>query len=91
MANDLMLVEEVAHELRTPVATVRWWIHTGKLKATRPGRRLLVRRSEVERLLASATVSSGTASAAPAPLRVVPSELDRKRAQDIRRRLGLTP
>jgi excisionase family DNA binding protein len=86
--NDLLNVEEVAHEMRVPVATVWWWIRTGKLPAAKPGRRLLVRRSDLEALL-SATLVKPKVQKAPAPLRLVPNDLDRKRAEDARRPLGL--
>jgi excisionase family DNA binding protein len=50
--DELLFVEEVAREVRAPVETVRWWIRTGKLPASKPGRRLLIRRSDLLRLLA---------------------------------------
>jgi excisionase family DNA binding protein len=48
----LLLIPEVAKQLRTTEATVRYWIATGKLASLRPGRRVLIRASEVERFLA---------------------------------------
>jgi excisionase family DNA binding protein len=46
-------VAEIAEELRVNPATVRLWIRRGRLKAMRAGqRKLLVRRSELERMLA---------------------------------------
>jgi len=50
--SDLMLVGEVAAICRTNVSTVRFWIQTGKLPSLRPGRRRLVRRSDLESFLA---------------------------------------
>jgi excisionase family DNA binding protein len=87
-ANEYMLAEEVARELRVPVATLRWWVRTGKLRAIRPGRRLLIRRSDLEAFLSEMTVRPSPRNARP-PLRVVPNELDRKRAEEALRRLGL--
>jgi excisionase family DNA binding protein len=48
----LLLVEEVASLARASVGTVRHWIATGKIASLRPGRRVLVRRSELERFIA---------------------------------------
>ncbi|MGH2872679.1 MAG: helix-turn-helix domain-containing protein [Solirubrobacteraceae bacterium] len=46
-------VTEIAEELRVNPATVRLWIRRGRLKAMRAGqRKLLVRRSELDRMLA---------------------------------------
>ena len=48
-----LTLAEIAAELRVNPATVRLWISRGQLNATRPGRRkLLVRRSELDRMLA---------------------------------------
>ena len=47
-----LTLAEVAAELRVNPATVRLWIARGRLPATRPGqRKLLVRRSDVDRML----------------------------------------
>jgi excisionase family DNA binding protein len=87
-AEDLLLVEEVAREMRVPVTTVRWWIRTGKLPASRPGRRLVVRRSDLEALLSAKSVKPKLRDASAARLRFVPSELDRKRADEALKRRG---
>ena len=47
----LFLVEEVAAICRVPISTVRHWILIGKLKSIRPGRRRLVRQSDLEEFL----------------------------------------
>ncbi len=52
MQHELMILEEVAREARTSVHSVRHWIRSGKLASIRPGRRRLVRRADLERLLA---------------------------------------
>jgi len=45
----LLTTEEVAEILRTGPSTVRFWRHVGKgPRATRPGRRVLYRESDVE-------------------------------------------
>jgi len=81
-----LLLNEIAEETRTPLSTVRHWIATGKLPSVRPGRRRLVRRVDLDAFLAppanDATADAGT---------VVPSELDRHRASELRHRLGLQP
>lgn len=53
---DLLLVEEVARETRSTVWAVRYWIRTGKLAALRPGKRLLIRRSDMLQMLAAMAV-----------------------------------
>jgi excisionase family DNA binding protein len=54
LADDPWLtLAEIAEELRVNPATVRLWVSRGRLKATRAGqRKLLVRRSELDRMLA---------------------------------------
>lgn len=37
-----LFIHEVAKIARVPEATVRWWIQSGKLPSTRPGRRRMV-------------------------------------------------
>ena len=76
-SDGLLLVEEVAREVRAPVETIRWWIRTGKLPASKPGRRLLIRRSDLQRLLAArekpdatgdqVSTDAGNAERAPKP------------------------
>jgi excisionase family DNA binding protein len=51
--DDLLLLTEVAEITRSPLSTVRCWIAAGKISALRPGRKVLVRRSELERFLAA--------------------------------------
>jgi excisionase family DNA binding protein len=69
-----LTLAEIAEEMRVNPATVRLWVSRGRLKATRAGqRKLLVRRSELDRMLAS-TASSEPEPAqprVPAPLRPV--------------------
>lgn len=48
-----LTLAEIAEELRVNPATVRLWVRRGRLKALRAGqRKLLVRRSELDRMLA---------------------------------------
>lgn len=50
-----LTLAEVADELRVNPSTVRLWVSQGRLPASRVGRRKwLVRRSELQRLIASA-------------------------------------
>jgi excisionase family DNA binding protein len=69
-----LTLAEIAEELRVNPATVRLWISRGRLKAMRAGqRKLLVRRSELDRMLAL-TDPSGAAPQQPRmpePLRPV--------------------
>jgi excisionase family DNA binding protein len=60
-----LTLAEIADELRVNPATVRLWISRGRLKAMRAGqRKLLVQRSELDRMLA-ATDSSQQSPAQP--------------------------
>lgn len=61
---DLLLLPEVADMCRASVNSVRAWIREGKLPASRPGRRVLIRRADVETMLVTAAI--GTPAAAPA-------------------------
>jgi excisionase family DNA binding protein len=48
---EYLLVSEIAETCRVPLGTVRHWIRTGRLPSIRPGRRRLVRRTDLERFL----------------------------------------
>lgn len=57
-----LTLAEIAEELRVNPATVRLWVRKGQLEATRAGmRKLIVRRSELERMLASVNPAGGAA------------------------------
>ena len=55
---DLMFVEEVAAVARVSSETIRYWIKRGKLASSRPGRRRLIRRDDLEAFLASGTLNA---------------------------------
>lgn len=57
-----LTVAEVAETLRLNQQTVRNWIDQGRLPALRIGRRVRIKRSDFERILAT-----GTTQAAPTP------------------------
>jgi excisionase family DNA binding protein len=63
-----LTVQQVSEELGVHEATVRKWIATKRLPASRPGpRRLRVRRSDVDRLLGSdSSFGSSPPSSPPA-------------------------
>lgn len=64
-ADPWLTLAEIADELRVSPATVRLWVSKGKLEATRAGRRkLLVRRSSLDRMLET---SQGPARRSEAP------------------------
>ena|SRR5947209_1592605 len=68
LEDSLLTVAEVAEILKLNQQTVRNWIDQGSLPAVRLGRRVRIRRSELERLIdEGATVSSGTSTEAPGP------------------------
>jgi excisionase family DNA binding protein len=50
---EFLLLDEVAREYRAPVASVRYWIASGRLRSIRPGRRRLVSREDLDRFLAT--------------------------------------
>jgi excisionase family DNA binding protein len=52
-SREFLLLDEVAHECRAPLSTVRYWIACGRLNSIRPGRRRLVSRADLERFLTS--------------------------------------
>ena len=56
--SEYLYVSEVADMCRAPIQSVRQWIREGRLPATRPGRRVLIRRVDVEALLRSAAVGA---------------------------------
>ena len=53
---DLLTSAEVAEMTRLPLATLRWWRHTGEAgpKSFKLGRRVMYRRADVEQWLAEA-------------------------------------
>lgn len=51
MENNLLTVPEAAQMLRLSEHTVYLWLRSGKLKSVRPGRKWLIPREEVDRLL----------------------------------------
>ena len=61
-ADPWLTLAEIADELRVNPATVRLWISKGQLNASRAGvRKWIVRRSDLERMLAETNVSAGGA------------------------------
>jgi excisionase family DNA binding protein len=57
---DLMFVDEAAAIAMVSVETMRFWLKCGKLASSRPGRRRLIRREDLEALLASGTLNANT-------------------------------
>jgi excisionase family DNA binding protein len=50
----LLLIPEVADLARVSIATVRYWIASGRLPSLRPGRRVMVRVAALQKFLADA-------------------------------------
>jgi excisionase family DNA binding protein len=72
-ADPWLTVQQVSNELGVHEATVRKWIATKRLPASRPGpRRLRVRRSDVDRLLGS-DPSFGSPPPPPPPTEPAPN------------------
>jgi len=55
----LYRVEEIAEILRIATVTVRKYIYSGQLQATRIGRRVLVRESDLERFIMAQNPAKG--------------------------------
>jgi excisionase family DNA binding protein len=62
--NRRYLIEEVAVIARAPVSSVRYWIASGKLKSSRPGRRRLVTEVDLDRFLRGGTSAAERQSSA---------------------------
>jgi excisionase family DNA binding protein len=50
----LLLIPEIAAYARASVGTIRYWIATGKLASLKPGRRVMVRLSVLQKFLSEA-------------------------------------
>jgi excisionase family DNA binding protein len=62
-ADPWLTLAEIAEELRVNPSTVRLWVTKGQLKASRAGvRKWIVRRSDLERMLAATNPSGGEAN-----------------------------
>jgi excisionase family DNA binding protein len=66
LAESFMTVAEVAEVLKLNQQTVRNWIDQGSLPALRVGRRVRIKRSDFERVIADG-YSGGAGSAEPGP------------------------
>jgi excisionase family DNA binding protein len=89
-----MTLAEIAEELRVNPATVRVWVSKGQLKASRAGvRKWIVRRSDLDRMLAATNAASGAESAerAPAPPSSASERGDREEVADEERDPRLLP
>jgi excisionase family DNA binding protein len=63
--SDYLLLEEVAALSRASMHTVRRWVQSGRLPSSRPARRRLVRRCDLEAFLARRQRGVSAAGAAP--------------------------
>lgn len=59
-----LTLEQVSEQTHAPIATVRWWIHTHKLPAFKPGRYLLVKQTDLTAFIESASIASRGAAKA---------------------------
>ena len=48
---ELLTIDEGARDLRLSIHTIRHWVRTGRLTHVRLGRRIMLRRSDLERLV----------------------------------------
>ena len=58
--DEYLTLDEVADLTRTPQSSVRAWIRRGKLVATRPGKRVLVSRTDLDALLRTSAIRGRT-------------------------------
>lgn len=58
LMTDLMDVKELADVLRVEVPTVQRWLREGKLPFIQPGRKKLVRRSDLEMFIEGSTLKA---------------------------------
>ncbi len=65
--DSFLTVAEVAETLKLNQQTVRNWIDQGSLPAVRVGRRVRIRRSDFERLLAESYTAGGAAAGGGGP------------------------
>ena len=68
--DEYLTVNEIGEHLKLNPQTVRNWIDQGRLPAVRIGRRVRIRRADVDRLLTQGT----TATVEPQPETIAPSE-----------------
>jgi excisionase family DNA binding protein len=58
--DEYLTLDEIADLTRTPLSSVRAWVRLGKLAATRPGRRVLVSRTDLDTLLRTSAIRGRT-------------------------------
>jgi excisionase family DNA binding protein len=79
--DEYLTVKEIAEHLKLNQQTLRNWIDAGSLPAVRIGRRVRVRRTDLDRILAQST----TAAPEPPPSPVAPHEALEPLAQALER------
>jgi excisionase family DNA binding protein len=79
--DEYLTVNEIADHLKLNPQTVRNWIEQGSLPAVRIGRRVRIRRTDLDRVLAEGT----TADVEPQPVTVSPAETLEELAQALER------
>ena len=83
--DEYLTVNEIAQHLKLNPQTVRNWIDAGSLPAVRVGRRVRIRRADVDRLLAQGT----TATVEPPAATVAPTEALQQLTRALERARGL--
>lgn len=61
-----LTIPQAAERVQAPTETVRYWIHVGKLPAFKPGRRVLIRESDLAALVEASSVQGQRAARAKA-------------------------
>ncbi len=84
-APTFLLLAEAADISRASISTVRWWIETGKLRAHRPGRRVLIERSALLAFLRGEPGPVEAAAPTTAHEAIAASWGDRQRKRALRR------
>jgi excisionase family DNA binding protein len=73
LEDSFLTVADVAAMLKLNPQTVRNWIDQGSLPAIKVGRRVRIRRSDFDRMIANGASASEASRAASAPVPEVPS------------------
>jgi excisionase family DNA binding protein len=53
-----LTLAQAAERVSTPAETVRYWVHLGRLPASKPGRQVLIREDHLEAFMAASDYSA---------------------------------
>jgi excisionase family DNA binding protein len=58
MSARYLTLAQAGERVSTPVETVRYWVHVGKLRAFKPGRQVLIREDDLTALVEGSEISA---------------------------------